>query len=52
MARGKIVHTRKIEMNTFDLGNHQVLVEGELQELLKSDLPVVKKLADRFVDLD
>jgi hypothetical protein len=32
MARGKIVHTRKIEMNTFDLGNHRVLVEGELQD--------------------
>ena len=30
MIERKPVHTRKVEINTFDLGNHQVLVEGEL----------------------
>jgi hypothetical protein len=30
MTKGKPVHTRKVEINTFDLGDHQVLVEGEL----------------------
>ncbi len=32
MTKGKLVHTRKIEINTFDLGNHRVLVEGELED--------------------
>lgn len=27
---GKPVHTRKVEMNTYDLGDHRVLVEGKL----------------------
>jgi hypothetical protein len=30
MMKGKPVHTRKIEIQTFDLGDHQILVEGEL----------------------
>ncbi len=28
--KGKPVHTRRIEIQTYDLGDHQVLVEGEL----------------------
>jgi hypothetical protein len=32
MSKGKLVHTRKIEINTFDLGNHRILVEGELED--------------------
>ena len=30
MTKGKPVHTRKVEINAFDVGDHQVLVEGEL----------------------
>jgi hypothetical protein len=30
MIKGKPVHTRKVEINSYDLGNHRVLVEGEL----------------------
>jgi hypothetical protein len=30
MTKGKPVHTRKIKINAFDLGDQQVLVEGEL----------------------
>ncbi|MBI5967231.1 MAG: DUF2889 domain-containing protein [Deltaproteobacteria bacterium] len=30
--RGKLVHTRKIEIRTYDLGDHRVLVEGELAD--------------------
>ena len=30
MTKGKPIHTRKIEINAFDLGDHRVLVEGEL----------------------
>ncbi len=32
MSKGKLVHTRKIEINTFDLGDHRILVEGELED--------------------
>jgi len=30
--RGKLVHTRRIEIRTYDLGDHRVLVEGELDD--------------------
>lgn len=30
MAKGKPIHTRKVEINAFDLGDQRVLVEGEL----------------------
>ena len=29
-TKGRPVHTRKVEINAFDLGDHRVLVEGEL----------------------
>ncbi len=29
---GKLVHTRKIEIHTYDLGDHRVLVEGKLAD--------------------
>ena len=32
MTKKKLVHTRKIEINTFDLDDHRVLVEGELED--------------------
>ncbi len=32
MTRKKLVHTRKIEINTFDLDDHRILVEGELED--------------------
>ncbi len=30
---GKLVHTRKIEIQTYDLGDHRVLVEGKLGDV-------------------
>ena len=36
---GKWVHTRKIEINTFDLGDHRVLVEGKLADTRISHSP-------------
>jgi hypothetical protein len=36
---GKWVHTRKIEINTFDLGDHQVLIEGKLADTRTSHSP-------------
>lgn len=30
LTKGKPIHTRKVEINAFDLGDHQILVEGEL----------------------
>jgi hypothetical protein len=35
-TEGKLVHTRKIEINTLDLGDHRVLVEGELEDTRRS----------------
>ncbi len=32
MHPGKLVHTRKIEIRSFDLGDHRILVEGELED--------------------
>jgi hypothetical protein len=32
MTKKKLVHTRKIEINTFDLDDHRILVEGELED--------------------
>jgi hypothetical protein len=39
LRHGKSVHTRKIEINTFDLGDHQVLVEGILRDTRPSRGP-------------
>ncbi|MBU1206996.1 MAG: DUF2889 domain-containing protein [Proteobacteria bacterium] len=36
---GKWVHTRKIEINTLDLGDHQVLIEGNLADTRTSHSP-------------
>jgi hypothetical protein len=30
--KGKLVHTRKMEINTYDLGDHRVMVEGKLTD--------------------
>ena len=32
MTKKKLVHTRKIAINTFDLDEHRILVEGELED--------------------
>ncbi len=32
MEKGNPVHTRKIEINTYDLGDHRILIEGELED--------------------
>ena len=37
MSQGRLVHTRKIEINTYDLGDHRVLVEGELEDTRRPD---------------
>ncbi len=36
MSESIPVHTRKIEINTFDLGDHRILVEGELEDTRRS----------------
>jgi hypothetical protein len=36
MPQGRLVHTRKIEINTYDLGGQRVLVEGELEDTRRS----------------
>lgn len=36
---GRLAHTRKIEIDTFDLGDHLVLVEGKLADTRIPNLP-------------
>jgi len=35
----KLVHTRKIEIQTYDLGDHRVLVQGRLADIRSPQLP-------------
>ena len=38
--KGKVVASRTIEMNTYDLGEHQVLVEGRLRDTRLPPVPI------------
>jgi len=37
--RDKLVHTRRIEIRTYDVGDHRVLVEGELADQRTAPIP-------------
>ena len=49
MTQRRPVHTRKININTYDLGDHRILVEGELEDTRRPPAIVQESETEAFL---